>query len=82
MLQPIDTAPRDGTCILGLDRSGWREMWWKEDLYEGAFWQDHFDSEPSPTHWAELPAGNGIVARDDYDNAPTDPHHGGKIWNP
>jgi hypothetical protein len=55
MPRPIDTAPKDGTRILGHDRSGWREMWWKEDLYEGSFWQDEFDSEPEPTHWLPLP---------------------------
>ena len=53
--QLIDFAPKDGTRILGHDRQGWREMWWKQDLYEGAFWQDEFDSEPDPTIWAPLP---------------------------
>ena len=51
----IETAPRDGSRILGKDRHGWREMWWKVDSYEGEFWQDEFDSEPEPTHWAPLP---------------------------
>ena len=54
-MEPIITAPRDGTRILGRDRRGWREMWWKVDQYEGAFWQDEFDSEPDPMHWVPLP---------------------------
>ena len=51
----IDTAPRDGTHILGKD-GFWREMWLVRDQYEGEFWRDEFDSEPEPTHWAPLPA--------------------------
>lgn len=50
----IDTAPRDGTHILGKD-GFWREMWLVRDQYEGEFWRDEFDSEPEPTHWAPLP---------------------------
>lgn len=70
MPQPIDTAPKDGTRILGLDRSGWREMWFKRsDIYEGESWRDHFDSKPEPTHWVPIPAGNGIVDRDNYTTA-------------
>ena len=50
----IDSAPRDGTHILGKD-GFWREMWLVRDQYEGEFWRDEFDSEPEPTHWAPLP---------------------------
>lgn len=54
--QPIETAPMDGTPILGLDRCGWREMWWVTDGTDHAdYWQDHADSEPTPTHWCPLP---------------------------
>ena len=53
--QPIETAPRDGTHIIGLAHGGWREMWFKRDQYEGEFWTDDMDSEPKPTHWIELP---------------------------
>lgn len=51
----IDFAPKDGTHILGRDRHGWREMWWKIDAREGAHWQDEFDSEPDPYVWVPLP---------------------------
>ena len=54
--KPIHTAPKDGTRIVARDSRGWREMWWKRDLYEGEFWQDEADSEPEPTHWIDLPA--------------------------
>jgi hypothetical protein len=54
--QPISTAPRDGTLILGMDRYGWREMWFRVDGTDHAdYWQDHYDSEPEPTHWCPLP---------------------------
>lgn len=54
--QPIETAPLDGTRIVARCRkSGWREMWWKEDQYFGAFWQDEADSEPEPLEWIEMP---------------------------
>lgn len=53
--RPIESAPKDGTVILGHDRNGWREMWWNEDMYEGDCWRDHADSEPNPTHWLPLP---------------------------
>lgn len=53
--RPIETAPKDGTRILGHDRNGWHEMWWKQDHYDGEFWQDDADSEPDPTHWLPCP---------------------------
>lgn len=53
--QPIETAPRDGTHIVGLCQWGWLEMWFKSDPYDGEFWMDQADSEPVPTHWIELP---------------------------
>jgi hypothetical protein len=57
--QPIETAPTDGTLILGMDRKGWREMWFERDGVDHAdYWQDHADSEPSPTLWAPLPIIN------------------------
>lgn len=55
VVQPIATAPRDGTHIVGHDKHGWREMWFKSDQYEGEYWTDDADSEPEPTHWIELP---------------------------
>jgi len=55
-VNPIDCAPKDGTCILGYARrGGWREVWFHADQYDGAGWMDHFDSEPEPTHWLPLP---------------------------
>lgn len=60
--QPIETAPRDGSVILGMDHAGWREMWFVRDPYEGEFWRDHFDSEPAPTLWTELPGRDRLLA--------------------
>lgn len=55
-VQPIATAPKDGTRILAVDRNGWREMWWTTNGQDYAdYWQDHYDSEPEPTHWCPLP---------------------------
>jgi hypothetical protein len=33
-------------------------------------------------HVAPDAAVKKLMFDDEYDNAPTDPHHGGKIWNP
>jgi hypothetical protein len=54
--QLIATAPKDGTLILGMDRHGWREMWFVKDGTDHAdYWQDHHDSEPDPIWWVPLP---------------------------
>lgn len=56
LAQPIKTAPRDGTLILGMDSAGWREMWWVTHGQDYAsYWNDQYDSEPEPTHWCPLP---------------------------
>ena len=53
--RPIETAPKDGTHILAYERRGGpREMWFKIDMHYSAYWQDEFDSEPTPTHWMPL----------------------------
>lgn len=54
--QPIETAPKDGTNIIGLTQWGALEIWYVRDAYEGEYWQDYSDSEPDPTHWLPLPA--------------------------
>lgn len=54
--QPISTAPKDGTLILGMDHNGWREMWWVTNGTDYAdYWQDNQDSEPNPEFWCPLP---------------------------
>jgi hypothetical protein len=53
--EPIETAPRDGSHIIGLAQYGWREMWFVRDQIEGEYWMDAQDSEPTPSHWVRLP---------------------------
>ena len=59
--QPIETAPRDGTHFLAYQKPSLKsdqscyECWLQKDDYDGDFWQDDCDSEPSPTHWMPLP---------------------------
>ena len=81
----IDSAPRDGTHILGLD-GFWREMWLVRDQYEGEFWRDEFDSEPEPTHWVPLPdpsprsdEGSGLTPSDDASSAIAQERDVGKL---
>lgn len=64
--QPIETAPKDGTSILGYDGLGIAIMeWWEPDqeaLDDGATasWCSHSNTEEefieAPTHWMPLPA--------------------------
>jgi hypothetical protein len=65
--QPIETAPKDGTEILGyapgvfLNGSGRLVIWWVADRYaKEEFWacyNDRWDSNESAhvTHWQSLP---------------------------
>ncbi len=55
--QPIETAPRDGTYLLGYDgepiviiayESGWE--------YGDNFIAGNVNEKPRPTHWIPLPA--------------------------
>ena len=55
---PIDTAPKDGTVVLAFERNhspDYYPCWFKQYMYEGAFWQNDYDSDPQPTHWQPLP---------------------------
>lgn len=51
----IDSAPKDGTHIIGNTQWGAREIWWHKDAYEGEYWTDEGDSEPEPTGWIPKP---------------------------
>ena len=56
--QPIETAPRDGTQILGWDGDERRIVWW----CEGGRWisdklqEYHPGEREDPTHWQPLPS--------------------------
>ncbi|CAN7173600.1 hypothetical protein [Brevundimonas sp. LjRoot202] len=53
--RPIETAPRDGSKVIGQAASGdVYRMWWHE-FEEGCDWQDDADSEVRPLHWMPLP---------------------------
>jgi hypothetical protein len=53
--QTINSAPTDGTHIIGLTQWGALEVWFKRDPYDGDYWTDEGDSEPVPTHWIPKP---------------------------
>jgi hypothetical protein len=94
MWKPIETAPKDGTDILaallyrdggdgGVQTIRWHEPWGQwvmAGCLIGIQNNVKDDENCDPTHWMPLP--QSPHAESDYDNAPTDPHHGGKIWNP
>jgi hypothetical protein len=59
--QPIETAPRDGTLILGAEKN-WRgellvaEMAWEDGEWQLTLqWGDE-TNEAAPTHWMPRPA--------------------------
>lgn len=54
--RPIETAPKDGTHILGLLEDGEVERihWYKYPTH--SCWEtSYFESEITPTHWMPLP---------------------------
>lgn len=53
----ISTAPKDGTAFLAWESKdrGPFKCWWHTRWPEPeAYWMDHNDSEPNPTHWKPL----------------------------
>ncbi len=54
--RPIETAPKDGTKIVGMNARGEVFRVWWFLFEEGHDWQDDWDSEQRPTHWMPLPA--------------------------
>ena len=64
---PIETAPKDGSLILGTDGLTVAAMWWKPQADPGFPWsmvaewmgaaQDNAwqDGKNGPTHWMPLP---------------------------
>lgn len=54
--QPIATAPKDGTFVLGLTDSDQRAIAWDEAC-QGWFSRNHILCRP--THWMPLPDGPG-----------------------
>lgn len=67
--QPIETAPKNGTRILGYDASfedscseaPWQPVFWSESLYQACevppSWlsSDYNHEERRPTHWLPIP---------------------------
>jgi hypothetical protein len=63
--QSIDTAPKDGTLIIGLDRNAanvgwmypvvmkWDQMHWR--FVNGSQWQNWSDFAEGPRLWAPVP---------------------------
>lgn len=54
--QVIETAPKDGTLILAIEKSGPVLIEWESDGISGGSWrdQDHY-GHPDVTHWMPLP---------------------------
>ena len=56
--QPIDTAPKDGTLILGYEDLGggvYRETKWEERRWVWYEIIDGYDAEWNPSHWVPMP---------------------------
>ena len=80
--QPIESAPKDGTQVLGFceyaaeDRKIWIALWIDDDAEpDGGFWrdashQDSMTSDAEPTHWHPLPAPPSSIEVD----APPEDH--------
>ena len=64
--QTMETAPRDGTWILGWckrsDIQDTVQVWHWYEFHEGWYWQNAADSndlDDQPTYWMPLPAPPG-----------------------
>lgn len=55
--QPIETAPKDGTPILGTDEDGEQYVieWWPKGARQDGFYECG-DLLRAPTHWRPLPS--------------------------
>ena len=57
--QPIETAPQDGTVILGFNGRGMTSIEWSCDAWNLAETHDYPEDTrweyPPPTHWMPLP---------------------------
>jgi hypothetical protein len=59
--QPIETAPRDGTHVLGYEDGEMTVIHWSDhpptSSYKGGYWNNIYcnDGEWWPTHWMPLP---------------------------
>lgn len=54
--QPIETAPRDGTEIIGMIRPKViRLVWWFAPSSRTFGWRDENGRTINPTHWMPLP---------------------------
>jgi hypothetical protein len=70
--QPIETAPRDGTWILGLYVDRPRVIKWRSGKstkrYESSvtvwFWSDGYFRPGEPVAWAELPSPPSVACAD------------------
>lgn len=51
--QDIETAPKDGTDILGFDEDGRVVVWWDRNAWIRR--GDDYDIVTHPTHWQPLP---------------------------
>ena len=58
---PIDTAPKDGSFVIGRVRGKWTSqwvMWWVHNLDGGWCINDGPMVPEQPTHWAKLEEGD------------------------
>ena len=68
--KPIDTAPKDGTCILGYADDETTVVYW---FHVGRNWELSVsgaycdDGEWTPTHWMPLPSPPGVAPTDNGD---------------
>lgn len=61
--QPIETAPRDATEIIGLLRPKViRLIWWFAPSSRSQGWRDENSNLVKPTHWMRLPDNAGLVS--------------------